>query len=71
MPGKYDGVDASKKIRKILKNVEKPKIVAVTASVFDGAIDQYLKEGQMDGFITKPIDKIQRITDTLRSLGFT
>jgi signal transduction histidine kinase/DNA-binding response OmpR family regulator len=70
MPGKYDGVDASKKIRKLLKYVDKPKIVAVTASVFDGAIDQYLKEGQMDGFITKPIDKIQRITDTLRSLGF-
>jgi len=70
MPGKYDGVDASKKIRKMIKNVDKPKIVAVTASVFDGAIDQYLKEGQMDGFITKPIDKIQRITDTLRSLGF-
>jgi signal transduction histidine kinase/DNA-binding response OmpR family regulator len=70
MPGKYDGVDAAKRIHKLFKHGGKPKIVAVTASVFDGAVEQYLIEGQMDGYITKPIDKIKNITDCIRNLGF-
>jgi len=71
MPGKYNGVDASKKITQLFKRLEdRPKIVAVTASVFDGAVDDYITEGQMDGYIAKPIDKIQRITEVLRGLGF-
>lgn len=71
MPGKYDGVKASKKITKLFRNLdERPKIVAVTASIFDGVVDQYMNDGQMDGFITKPIDKIQCITKVLRELGF-
>lgn len=72
MPGKYNGVEASKRITQLFKKLEnRPKIIAVTASVFDGAVDQYITEGQMDGYIAKPIDKIQRITEVLRKLGFT
>ena len=71
MPGKYDGVAASKKITKLFRNLdERPKIVAVTASIFDGVVDQYMNDGQMDGFITKPIDKIHCITKVLREIGF-
>lgn len=71
MPGKYDGVMASKKITKLFRNIdERPKIVAVTASLFDGVVDQYMTDGQMDGFITKPIDRIQCITKVLRNIGF-
>lgn len=71
MPGKYDGVEASKKITKMFNDLSlRPKIVAVTASVFDGAIDTYMTEGQMDTFISKPIDKIERITHALHKIGF-
>jgi len=70
MPGKYDGVEASKKIDKLFQRGGKPKVVAVTASVFDGAVEQYLSEGKMDGCIIKPIDKIRNITDVIRPLGF-
>lgn len=71
MPGKYDGVTASKKITKLFRSLdERPKILAVTASIFDGVVDQYMNDGQMDGFITKPIDKIQCITKVLREIGF-
>lgn len=71
MPGKYDGVEASKKITKLFNDLSlRPKIVAVTASVFDGAIDTYMTEGQMDTFISKPIDKIERITHALHKIGF-
>lgn len=70
MPGKYDGVVASKKITKLFRSLkERPKIIAVTASIFDGVVDQYMTDGQMDGFITKPIDKIQCITKVLQSIG--
>jgi CheY-like chemotaxis protein len=70
MPGKYDGVEASKRIVK-MHDKSKPKIIAVTASIFDGAIEKYMMDGQMDGYITKPIDQIQRITTVFRKLGFT
>jgi len=71
MPGKYDGVEASKKITKLFNDLTlRPKIVAVTASVFDGAIDTYMKDGQMDTYISKPIDKIERITHALHKIGF-
>jgi signal transduction histidine kinase/PleD family two-component response regulator len=71
MPGKYDGVAASKKITQLFRSLdERPKIVAVTASIFDGVVEQYMTDGQMDGFITKPIDKIDCITKVLRNIGF-
>ena len=72
MPGKYDGVQASKHINRLFTNINlRPKIVAVTASVLDGACEKYKKEGKMDGCIYKPIDKIQKVTSVLRQLGFT
>ncbi len=72
MPGKYDGVEATKKINLMFKDIKhRPKIVAVTASVLDGAGEKYKKEGKMDGCIYKPIDKIQKVTKALRDLGFT
>ena len=71
MPGKYDGVQASKYITKLFTSIKlRPKIVAVTASVLDGACEQYKKDGKMDGCIYKPIDKIQKVTSVLRQLGF-
>jgi signal transduction histidine kinase/DNA-binding response OmpR family regulator len=72
MPGKYDGVEATKEINKLFPNKElRPKIIAVTASVLDGACERYKQEGKMDGCIYKPIDKIQKVTAELRRLGFT
>lgn len=72
MPGKYDGVEATKMINKMFNDIQdRPKIVAVTASVLDGAGEKYKKEGKMDGCIYKPIDKIQKVTKVLRELGFT
>ncbi len=71
MPGKYDGVSASKKINKMFHNLKhRPKIVAVTASVLDDSLELYKKEGKMNGYIEKPIDKIRKITDVLRPIGF-
>ena len=72
MPGKFDGVEATKQINQMFKDIkQRPKIVAVTASVLDGAGEKYKKEGKMDGCIYKPIDKIQKVTKILRELGFT
>lgn len=72
MPGKYDGLEATKQINKMFNDIKhRPKIVAVTASVLDGAGEKYKKEGNMDGCIYKPIDKIQKVTKVLRDLGFT
>jgi signal transduction histidine kinase/response regulator RpfG family c-di-GMP phosphodiesterase len=71
MPGKYDGVEATKKINKMFRNLKlRPKVIATTASVLDGACERYKKEGKMDGCIYKPIDKIRKVTDVLRPLGF-
>ena len=71
MPGKYDGVEATLKINNLFSDIKnRPKVVAVTASVLDGACEKYKKEGKMDACIYKPIDKIHQVTKVLRSLGF-
>ncbi len=58
-----DGVEATKEIRKFAK--DKPKIFALTASVFKEDRDRCLDAG-MNGFLAKPID-INELISALQS----
>lgn len=71
MPGKYDGLEASRKIHGMFKTDKRPIIVAITASVIGGNIESYLEDGTIRSVIEKPVDKIRKITNVLRPLGFS
>lgn len=54
MPG-IDGIQTTKRIRKLGNKFTKLTIIALTANAIKGAREMFLEEG-LDDFITKPID---------------
>ena len=61
-----DGMEASRLITKMYKNrSHRPKIVAVTARVVEGAEKEYLENAYMDDIIYKPIEDIRVVSQCL------
>lgn len=57
MPG-MDGIHASRNIKKLFSDKKLcPQIIAVTADIITNDPESCMREGKMDGFIEKPIDK--------------
>ena len=53
MPGK-DGIEATKEIRRALRSIDKPLIVALTANAMEEDKDLCLRAG-MNDYLAKPI----------------
>ncbi|MCB1140748.1 MAG: AAA family ATPase [Leptospiraceae bacterium] len=51
-----DGVEATKYIRKVLKDIKQPIIIALTAHAIFGDREKYIESG-FDDYISKPIDE--------------
>ncbi|MBO6934541.1 MAG: response regulator [Deltaproteobacteria bacterium] len=65
MPG-MNGLEAARAIREQIPAARRPRIVALTASVFDGQREA-CREAGMDSFVAKPIDPV-RIAQVLGSV---
>ena len=53
-----DGITASKKITEMFNSRSlRPKIIAVTANVMNGDRERCIDDGEMDAYISKPINK--------------
>jgi len=64
MMPEMDGVEATRKIRKLGAQYETLPIIALTANAVQGAKEKFLSSG-FSGFISKPID-IQELNEALR-----
>ena len=63
-----DGIQTLKRIRASLEPWHDIPIVALTADAMSGDRERYLAEG-MDGYISKPIDKLDLLNEIHRLLG--
>jgi CheY-like chemotaxis protein len=61
-----DGLDATRQIRALLPNGERPRIVAMTANAMQGDREMCIEAG-MDDYLTKPI-RVERLVEALNSV---
>ncbi|MFT3713529.1 MAG: ATP-binding protein [Archangium sp.] len=64
---RVDGIDATRSIRALGKDVFQPRIVALSADAFDSARDDALASG-MDGYLTKPL-KLEALREVCEHLA--